>query len=69
MHRTCGKWQNVLLVKAKEGIGKTVLSVYIAAKDVLVTLISNKTERVNFKSGCVVWVTKYLEGDWFLVVC
>ena len=34
---------------------KTVLSVYIAAKDVL-------------KTGCVVGVMKHLEGAWFLVV-
>ena len=33
-----GKWQNVSPVIAKEGSGKAVLSVYIAAKDVLATL-------------------------------
>jgi len=33
--RTCGKWQNNSPVIAKEG--KAVLSVYIAAKDVLAT--------------------------------
>ena len=33
-----GKWQNALPVIAKKEQGKAVLSIYIAAKDVLVAL-------------------------------
>jgi len=35
---TGGKWQNVSPVLGKEGLGKAVLSIYIAAKDILATL-------------------------------
>ena len=59
MCRTCGKRRNTLPVIAKEGQGKAVLSVYIAAKGILATL----HERISFKSGCVVWVAKHLKGD------
>ena len=42
---------------------KVVLAVYIAAKDVLVALhYTIKTERVSFKSGCVILVAKHLKG-------
>ena len=33
------------------------------------SFISNKTEHINFKSGCVIQVVKHLYGDWFIVLC
>ena len=30
--------------------------------------ISNKTEHLSFKSGCVVRVAKHLKEDWFIVL-
>ena len=37
-------------------LGKAVLAVYIAAKDIYPPFITSKTERFSFKSGCVVRV-------------
>ena len=34
----CGKWRNALPVIAKEDQGKAVLSVYVAAKNILAAL-------------------------------
>ena len=49
--------------------GKAVLSVYIAAKDILVALlIAKKMEHISYKSGRVVQVTKHLKGDWFITL-
>ena len=50
-------------VIAKEDQGKAVLSIYIAAKEVLPAF--NNTKCISFKSGCVLRVTKHLKGDWF----
>ena len=30
--------------------------------------ITNKTERITFKSECVKWVAKHLKKDWFIVL-
>ena len=56
-------------VTAKESLSKAVLAVYIAAKVVLAAFfITNKTERISFKNGCVIWMVKHLKGGWFMGV-
>ena len=56
-------------VTAKEDLGKAVLAVYIAEKDVLATLYHyNKMERFSFKSVCVIPVANHLKGHWFIVL-
>ena len=45
-----------------------IIAIYIATKEILAVLISNKTERVSFNSGCVIRVAKRLEGDWLIVL-
>ena len=50
-------------------IGKAVLAVlavYIHSNKR--RFKTNRTERISFKSGCVVWVAKYLKEDWFKVL-
>ena len=41
----------------------------LIAKDVLPSLITNETEHISFKSGCVILVMKDLKGDWVIVLC
>ena len=40
----------------------------MAKKMFLLSFITNKTERISFKSGCVVLVGKHLKGDWLLII-
>ena len=42
--------------------------IYMAAKEILAALHTNKTKRVSFKSECVVRMAKHLKGDWFIVL-
>ena len=49
--------------------GTAILAIYIAAKDILSRPpLVTRWSALVFKSGCVVWVTKHLKGDWFMVL-
>ena len=52
-------------VAAKEDQGKAILVIYLAAK---MPFITNKTKCYSITSGCIVWVTKHLKGEWFIVL-
>ena len=58
---------NVSPVIAKEDDGMAVLSVYIE-KTFYMPFITNKTEHISFKSGCVIRVVKHLNRDWFIAL-
>ena len=48
---------------------KTKLKPFIQQqKTFYLPFITNKTERISFKSGCAVRVAKQLKGDWFIVL-
>ena len=48
---------------------KAALVVFTATKDKYPPFITNKTEHISFKSGCVLQVAKHLKGGWFIVLC
>ena len=54
---------NEYIPSYSQRLRKGYLAIYIAAKGVICTVITNKMEHFIFKSGCVIWVAKCLKED------